>query len=214
MTILISRPRHDNATNYLYYWSRSIIETAKKRRISVIDLAGVKAVASQLKQRLKRIKVAVVFLNGHGSPSVVFGHNNEPLVDSADDLKDFRNSILYVRSCNSALILGPALIKAGASGFIGYERRFIFGCLGKYATRPLLDPLAKLFLEPSNLIPKSMMKGNSMSEANNKSQAAMRRNLRYMISSRATYEERYYAQFLWSNMKNQKLMGDPKSIAF
>lgn len=213
MTILLSRPNHDNATNYLYYWSRPVIETAKDRGASIIDLAGAKATGFQLRQRLKRIKVGVFFLNGHGLPDAVFGHDNNPLVCSTDDLTDFENSMFYVRSCNSAVILGPALVEAGAKSFIGYARKFTFGCLRAYASRPFLDPLAKLFLEPSNLIPLSMIKKNSIGESYRKSQAAMRRNLRYMLSTRATDEERYYAQFLWSNMRNQQLLGDPNAKA-
>ena len=37
-SFLITRPEHDDTTHYLSYWSKELIEIAKKKRIAVFDL--------------------------------------------------------------------------------------------------------------------------------------------------------------------------------
>ncbi len=213
MTVLVSRPRHDKATNYLYYWSESVIDAVKVRRIRLADLSGDKAISSVFKGYFEKIKPSFLFLNGHGSAESIFGHNDLKLISVSDDLARFANCIFYSRSCDSGAILGPELIKAGARGFIGYERELIVSFMPEYITRPLRDPLAKLFLEPSNLVPLSIVKGNTVGEAYRKTQAAMLTNLRKMLSSGASYQERYHSVFLWSNIKHQVILGNPESRA-
>lgn len=208
MTLLITRPRHDPATNYLYYWSESVIQLAKKKAVRVLDLAAEKANTTLLRQYCRKHTPSLFFFNGHGSPDTVTGHQNKVLVSAKDDLSLFSRSIVYCRSCDAALILGHAFIAAGTLGFIGYQRKFVVGYMPQYITQPLRDPLAKLFLEPSNLIPETLLKGGSIQDACNKSQTAMRANLRRMFASTATYEERYHAQFLWSNIRCQTMLGD------
>lgn len=206
MRILITRPRHDKATNYLYFWSEPVVDIVKKKNIQLIDLQSEKANKILFWQYCQKVKPSVIFFNGHGSPDTVSGHENKPLVNTHDNLSLFADCVFYCRSCDCASVLGVALIHAGASGFIGYLRKFTVGYMPEFLSRPLADPLAKLFLMPSNLIPISLIKGNSILEAYRKSQSAMRSNLRKMISSKASFEERYYAQFLWSNIRNQTIL--------
>lgn len=41
--LLVTRPNHDNPTNYLYYWSKQVIDEANKKKINVLDLAAKKS---------------------------------------------------------------------------------------------------------------------------------------------------------------------------
>ena len=75
-------------------------------------------------------------------------------------------------------------------------------------TRPIEDPMAGLFLEPSNLVAMVLIKGHSARVAYDRSQAAMQKNFRKTIVSAASFEERMAAACLWSNMKGQVLVGD------
>lgn len=211
MTILITRPRHDKATNYLYFWSQPVADFAGKKNMRLIDLSGEKANSLLVRQYNRNIKPTLLFLNGHGTEDIIAGHDDQPLISAAEDLTDFAGSVFYCRSCDSAVILGVKLVENGAKGFIGYRQKFIFGYIPQYMTKPLKDPLAKLFLDPSNLIPISLMKGHTSGTTYQKSQVAMRTNFHKMLSSAASFEERYYAQFLWSNIKHQTLLGDPQA---
>ena len=54
--LLITRPQHDETTNYLYFWAESVIEEAKKRNFEVLDLKGRKANAKDFVGRMKKVK--------------------------------------------------------------------------------------------------------------------------------------------------------------
>lgn len=208
MTILITRPRFDPGTNYLYYWSEPVINLARKKNIKIIDIKNQKAKGKIIFNYLKKIKPSLLFLNGHGSESTITGQDLDILISTSDDLTIFQGCIFYCRSCNCATTLGPSLIGAGTKGLIGYKRKFCFASLPENTTHPLKDILAQNFLDPSNLVPSSLLKGHSLGIAYKKSQSAMKANLRKMLSSTAMYEEKYYSQYLWSNIKSQTVLGN------
>jgi hypothetical protein len=208
MIILITRPNHDELLNYLYHWCQPIINLALKKDFQLIDLSGKKATNGLLHQYLRKIKPSFYMLNGHGNSDGIYGDDNYPIIESNDKLEEFKHGIFYCRSCDSGQNLGPLLIKSGAKGFIGYDRKFTVAYFPNYLTKPMQDPLARLFIEPSNQVPLSLIKGHTISEAYQKSQKMMRINLRKMLSSNASYEERSSAMFLWSNIKHQVILGD------
>lgn len=119
-----------------------------------------------------------------------------------------REKILYVRSCEAGAVLGPTSIAKGATAFIGYKRSYWLMRSKSQHTRPLTDKISKLFLEPSNLVPISLIKGHSVKESFNKSQESMRKNFSHMISSKASTAERDAAFFLWSNYSCQVMLGN------
>lgn len=121
--------------------------------------------------------------------------------------------IVYVRSCNVAAGLGNTCIQIGTIAFIGYLKKYSLGYTPSSMFNPLGDRVAKLFLEPSNLIPISLIKGNSVKEAYRKSQTAMLRNFLFMLSTKATKEQRDAAPSLWRNRKYQVMLGDENSKA-
>ena len=205
-SVLITRPHHDVVTKYLYGWSEEIVTFAKAKMAVAYDLAGNKATRKRFESYVLAHKPSFIFLNGHGNADTIAGHDDEPLMDASSNV---RGGVLYARSCDAGRMLGPALVKKGIATFIGYIRKFTFGYLPEKMTRPREDRLAALFLEPSNLIPSVLMKGHPAQEAHARSKTAMYRNFRKMIASTATYEERYAARWLWSNINSQVLLGDP-----
>lgn len=58
------------------------------------------------------------------------------------------------------------------------------------------------------LIPLSIIKGNTVKDAYRKSQEAMTRNFFFMLSSKATSNQKDAAAYLWANKKNQIVHGD------
>lgn len=209
--ILITRPNHDLITTYLYYWSQLIIEEAKNKDIQIFDLAGKKANKNLLTSYIKKHNPTFIHFNGHGDSSLIAGHDNEILIEANKNDKLLSQKIIYALSCDAAKILGYSCVKNGTLAFIGYKRKYILAYDVKSYTKPLKDKLARLFLEPSNLITISILKGNTAGNSYRKSQDSMRRNFLYMISTKATALEKDAASFLWSDKKNQILIGDENS---
>lgn len=133
--LLITRPDHDLATNYLFFWSQFVIQEARKRQIKVLDL------------------------------------------------------------------------KKGVNAFIGYRRNFFLCYSQQSISQPLKDKIAKIFLEPSNRVPISLLKGKTAKQSYQKSQDAMLRNFRYLLSSKASLIQRDTAPYLWINRKYQVILG-------
>lgn len=185
---------------------------AKKKQIPVFDLEGDKARRSTFLSFMKSKSPGLVFLNGHGNDICVTGHNDESVLDEAVDMSVFSNSILYARSCDSAKVLGNILVQCGALAYIGYTRKFIVGTIRSKTTKPLEDQLAKLFLEPSNLIPTTILKGHTTGEADKRSKQEMVKNFQKMISSEGSFEERFAARWLWSNIRSQVVIGDQDAL--
>ena len=206
--LLITRPNHDLGTTYLYYWCIPLINNAKTTNIQLLDLAGDKANKALLTSYIKRNKPGIVFLNGHGGPDFICGYDNEVLVDFTNCEQLLNKCIVYARSCESGLELGPYCIQKGTKAFIGYSKKYVVGYSEEKRTRPLNDDVARLFLEPSNLIPFTLMKGNKVKAAYAKSQEVMQRNINFMLSSEATPDQRDAATYIWRNKKYQVVLGD------
>jgi len=210
-SLLVTRPNDDCTTNYLSFWSLSVIDEAKRKGFDIYDLFAKKANRKDFDSYLRFQKPDILFLNGHGNEKTVTGFAGETLLISSKK-KPVKNTIIYARSCSAATILGSKLISWGAKAFIGYIREFIFGYTQSKITRPLEDSLARLFLEPSNLVVTTILKSHKVSEAVERSKEMMYQNFKKMISATATYEERYSASWLWSNIKNQVLYGDMDAV--
>lgn len=209
--ILVTRPNYDFPTTYLYQWSELVIDEAKSKGITVLDLDGKKANKRNFVSYISRNNPRLIFLNGHGSRDCVTGYDNEILLDAGNCEVLLREKIIYARSCEAGARLGPLSVEKGATAFIGYNKDFWLIRSKERQTKPLSDPIAKLFLEPSNLVPITLIKGNNVKDAYNKSQDSMRRNFSYMISSKASQEERDAAFFLYSNYTCQIIRGDEQA---
>lgn len=207
-SILITRPNHDHITNYLYFWVEEVIKLAQRKGFFVYDLRGKKASRKQLESYVQKNKPSFLFLNGHGSAITITGNDDEPLIDLSSSVL---GRVIYARSCDAGQKLGADLVKKGTETFIGYDRKFIFGYTPLKITRPEDDDIAKLFLEPSNLVASTLIKGHTTIEAHNRSKDAMYKNFFRMVSSGATDEERYAARWLWGDIKSQVLIGDENS---
>lgn len=210
--ILVTRPNHDLTTSYLFYWSNPVLDIAKSRSYSVLDLQGRKATQEYLVSYIKKNNPALIFFNRHGSQNTITGHENEVLVESGKNENLLSSKIIYARSCESAKILGKKSVEKGAVTFIGYINKYVFLYMTEKITKPLQDTIAKLFLEPSNLVPISLLKGSTTADAYEKSQRGMRRNLSFVLSTEASSFEKNTAPYLWSNIKSQVVVGDSTAV--
>jgi hypothetical protein len=208
--MLVTRPNHDSGTNYLYFWSKLVIEDALDMGIKVIDLPGSKANKKLFTSYYKKFLPKLVFINGHGFDNVVTGYDNEVLIDDGKNKMDIPNSIVVARSCRCAKILGKYLVKKGCLAFIGYKDDYVIKMSRKYTTKPLIDPMAKLFLEPSNLIVKTILKGKTAGVADDKSKKMLIRNMAKVLSG-SSKDKQDTAKWLFHDYNNQVIIGDTKA---
>jgi len=204
-SMLITRPDHEIVTKYCCIWSEDVIRFASQKFIDVYDLKGKKANRKEFESYVKSKNPSLIFFNGHGNTEVITGYDNKPLVDMQSVPS---KSIIYARSCDAAQYLGPMLIQKGARSFIGYTRKFTFFYDPMSIMKPANDPMARLFLETSNLVVSAIIKDHTVAEADQRSRSAMFKNLQRMLSSEATFEERYAAPAMWSNINAQVVLGD------
>lgn len=206
-TFLITRPRHDLITTYFHHWSKKLIDLAGKKGANVIDLQHKKVNKRELTGRLAKTRPHLIILNGHGNPLEVTGHDNTELITpvNAHVLKD---AIVYARSCDSAMALGQIAVSQGARAYIGYLQPFYTAFNLDKTTHPLSDELAALFLEPSNHVAVSLMKGHSAGDSSKRSKNLSQKKVQQLTSSQASPEDLVYAKYLWSNMQSQICHGD------
>ncbi|MBU1071175.1 hypothetical protein KKG65_02050 [Patescibacteria group bacterium] len=211
--LLITRPNHDLGTNYLYNWSEHVIEIAKKKMVKVLDLKAKKANKKNMTSYILKNNPSLLFLNGHGSFTTIMGQKNEILLDKNTDERLVKDRIIYARSCSAGAVLGGILVNRGAKTFVGYIGSFILVMEKDKGFHPLEDQMAKRFLEPSNLIVTSILKGNSVGKAYQKSIKEMKEILDYFLSSDSNYEEKTSAPYMWNNISCQVLLGDENAKA-
>lgn len=207
-SLLITRPNHDPTTNYLFYWCQPLIKLAKSKGFTVHDLAKNRASKKELDSHLHSRDIGIIFFNGHGNEHTIGGHNNEVLIDSRSNLTLLSHMVMYIRSCQVMVELGGKLISAGATSCIGYSRKFGFFRSTNHTTHPLTDPYARVFLEPSNLVISTLLKGHTTQESFIRSQKAMKKNLRRLLSSASHSDLRSMAFALLTNIKGQTIYGD------
>lgn len=210
-SLLITRPNHDLITTYLFHWSKLVIKEARKKKIKVLDLSENKANNKTFVSYIRKHRPILVFFNGHGDEATITGYDNETLVSVGQNEVVLSEKIVYARSCDAAKSLGPKCIEKGALTFIGYKKKYVIGYSPSKATTPLKDEVARLFIEPSNLVPISLLKGNKVKDAYRKSQEAMSRHLRFMLSTKASPNQKDAAPYLWINRKYQVALGDQEA---
>lgn len=203
-SVLITRPNHDLPTIYLFRWSEALIDLAKKKLFTVLELNGDKADRVTFEKYLKVNRPVFIFLNGHGTVDDVRGIDNEIIVDKNTNGNDIQGAIIYARSCDAGVNLGKTLCALGAKVFIGYDRPFSVITSNWCNSRPLEDNMAKLFLDPSNLLVSTILKGNTVGEANERSKIEMKRNIYHLITEGDTSS----ATYLYNNLLGQVLFGD------
>lgn len=208
MKLIITRPEHDITTKYLSSWAGEIISLARSKGIEVVDLFRHKVNKNDFEGRVKKLQPEAIFLNGHGGDDCVKGHDNEILVKVGDNHEILQNRITYALSCHSGKALGPKVTESEKATYIGYSDEFIFVGDSNYIGRPLIDPKAKPFMESSNQVMISLLKGNNARAASERSKNKFRSHLTKLTSSLADPDSSQAAQYLWWDMQHQVCLGN------
>jgi hypothetical protein len=208
MSLIVTRPQHDPTTRYISSWAGEIISFAREKGVNVVDLVKSKATRRELEGRIKKIAPRLIFLNGHGSQDAVAGHDNEILIKVGENDTLLLGKIVYALACDSGGVLGPAIAKDQSTVFIGYKDEFIFMADSRYMNRPIYDPKAKPFMESSNQVVISLLKGRSAREAFERSKELFKKHFVALSSSNADADSLQIAQFLWWDMQHQVCLGN------
>lgn len=205
--VLFSRPHFDSQTAYLYSHSKELVALSIAQGHKTINKEGESTTGKIISEVIKKLKPKFIFFNGHGSPELICGHKNDILI-SIKNVDILNGSITYSLSCSSALGLGDLSVSKGAKTFIGYSMDFALGRDTESEAVPGKDKIAKLFLEPSNILVASILKGNNVSEAISKSKKKMEENISYLATTGDFPDAEHYAPFLYGNYLGLSVHGD------
>ena len=206
--VLFSRPDDDITLNYLSYFSKELVELSNSSGFKTINKESKKANKKNILSLIKNQCPNLIMFNGHGSPKIICGHKREIIVNSEENPEVLKNSITYSLSCASALVLGPKSVEKGAISFIGYESDFALGKDPESEASPRHDKIAKLFLEPSNILFSSLLNGYNVQTAVEKAKNKMKENIWYLNTTKSFPEAIYYATFLFGNYLGLVAHGD------
>jgi len=206
--MLIIRPDYDIGTNYLFKWSQKVIDVAEEKGWKTEKSDSEKATRKEFESRLKN-RPDFVFINGHGNNELVVGHDSQPLAD-AKNCSMLKNTITFTRACNCLNSLGKKAVKKGCIAFIGYNKEFWIPRSHKFEAVPLKDPLAKPVIETSNIVPISIIKGNTIENSiANATSIAEKHILKLLISSEQ--QDRATLKAIINNMGALGFEGDAKA---
>lgn len=206
--LLITRPEHDYATRYLSAWSEKLFDLIKSKGYSIIDLYRERANRKEIESVLSKRNPVLVIINGHGSDDAVAGHDDNLLIKAGDNSSLLSNKITYAISCRSARILGKEIGQNAKTAYIGYQDDFILVYLEKYRTRPIEDKFAGLFLDSSNLVVTTLIKGHPAKEAVSRAKQEFLRNIQRLLTSKVKSDDSSALRYLVWDMKNLVLCGD------
>lgn len=203
----MTRPNHDSTTYYLFSWAQRIVLEAEAKGFQLLDLKEARANRKEFESLIKSNNPSLVLFYGHGSSDKVGGHNNEALIEAGDNESILKLKIVHALSCKSAKVLGPKSIDSGALAYIGYDEDFIFCCIPEKISRPLEDKLASFFLNPPEILIKSLLKGNSVGISVGRAKRLFKSNVQQLLTIENSKYNYAIPYLLW-NMDHLKLIGD------
>ena len=204
-TTLFVRPAHDDVTSYLYYYSKVLLDESNKSFVTINkekEDANKKVVTSVIERK----NPDFIMFNGHGNSTVICGHQDKVIVEKDKNHNLIKDRIIYSLSCSSASELGKA-VGDNTTTFIGYVDDFALGMDTNSQAAVHRDKRAKLFLEPSNLLVKSLLKGNSAKDAVKKAKDLMKENISKLRTD-TSLDAKDYIPYLYNNYFILEIMGD------
>jgi len=206
--LIVTRPKYDDGTEYLSYYASLVIKEARDKNISVSDFEGEEANKGDVTKFIEKRNPNIVFVNGHGNEDSLYGHKE--IIFSMDNINLLKGRLIYARACSAGAKLGKGVVKGNNGCFIGYKYPFSFWFDEKWSAKPSNDNIAKLYLEPSNQVMLSLIKGKNSQEAHEKSKALMLENMKRILVLEEKKEPGTMGmlQILWNNFDGQVIYGN------
>lgn len=208
--LLVSRPHYDDGTAYLSYYAKKVLKEASKLNISKKDFNGDSAINEEISKFIKKKNPKLIFINGHGDEKSLFGQGDEILFSIKKDLELLKNRLIYARACHAALNLGKKVVEDNDGCFIGYKLPFSFWIDERHSATPAKDKIANLFLEPSNEVINSLLRGGNARYSDLKSKEMIIKNMREVAKMKDKEEPGAmgWLSILWNNYSGQVVLGN------
>ncbi len=210
ISVLFVRPSYDDVTSYLFYFSKELIDDSKSKGFNTLNKEEGNAKRGIVENIIVKNDPNFIMFNGHGNDIMICGHKNEILVKKGVNESMLKNRITYSLSCSSAKILGKS-VADDKTTFIGYTDDFALGMDVNCQTVIHKDKRAKLFLEPSNLLVKSILKGNSPIKAVEKAKELMKSNISKLRTDPFP-DARDYIPYLYNNFVSLEAFGEVEAV--
>lgn len=209
--ILMTLPRSDDVTEYLFVFSQPIIRACNKKGIKIRPLIQDNATRDKFESMVGSLDYKVIIFNGHGHPNCILGHKNEELIKLGENESILKDRITYSRTCWSVLGVGKKCIENSKRGcFIGYKIPFMFFMDSNWLTNPIKDNTAKVFFDTSNKTALGLIKGRTTQEAHDNSKRSMLKEMNKALKKKDK-DSKAIAQILWNNYCGQELLGNPNA---
>ncbi len=211
MKAIITMPNYDDATAYLYRYAGELVKFAEKNNLSISQLKRPRLRRNILEESIKKQNPPLLLFNAHGDEKTIYGDKvgieTEYLVREEENHQLLQGRLTYARACSAAASLGRKC--TGKSGcFIGYNQPFSFWTDTSRTTTPLKDKVAQLFLEPSNELAISLLRGKSARQAADIFINSSKKNILYLLGKKDEPGAMASAMLLWSNMMAQEVLGN------
>lgn len=138
---------------------------------------------------------------GHGGPSEFCGSNNQVIMDTLS-MPDVKDKVIILISCETAQVLGPALIRKGANSYIGFQEDLVWVMDADMASSPWGDRFAASLMMPIVDCVNTILDGKTTAVAFNVLNDGLEKNA-------AMEEDELIKSCLNFNRRNSVLLGDP-----
>ncbi len=206
--LIITLPRWDTATEYLAYYSKFIIDEAEEKNFKIKEIADTDLNMKNFTEIINKLDYNFIVFSGHGTPNSIFGYKENIIVKIGVNSEILKDRAIYARSCNAASVLGVECTTNSKGAFVGYIFPFVFYIDERWSTKPSNDNTAKLFLELSNQVPISLIKGNSAKDSDFNSKKQILKNIDKALRNPSEPETPFIAEGLWNNYLGQVVLGN------
>jgi len=211
MKAIITMPNYDDATSYLYCYAEELVRFAAENNLLLIQLKRPRLRRNILEESIFKQEPQLLLFNAHGDENTIYGDKiggeAEYLIREGENHQLLQGKLTYARACSAAASLGRAATE-NAGCFIGYNQPFSFWTDTTRTTTPLKDKVAHFFLQPSNELAISLLRGKSAREAAEIFNNLSKKNILHLLGKQDEPGAMASAMLLWNNMMAQQVLGD------
>ena len=205
--LLLTRTRQGLGNQYLYAYSKAIVNDAEELGWVVNNLMDEKNNQKEIRSRLEKNDYNFVVFNGHGDDNSICGYNNECLID-VKSAHLLGKTVVFARTCSSVNCLGKEAVIGDCVAFIGYNSEFYIPHINEFEATPLNDPTAKPVLDVSNTVAQHFLKGCSVIAAVTAARNKAAKLMLKMLTSEEPYDGAAF-RALFHNHSSLAFEGSP-----
>jgi hypothetical protein len=159
--MMFIRPKNCHYCGNGYYALGHVLSYANsKGQWSIMDIAAEQANKDQIFSALNEQDPEGIYAFGHGS-NTIFTADAELPVFTTEDCSILRERVVYLLSCLTGNLLGPAIIRIGAKAYAGFNISWTWMSDSGTDGDPYEDIYARCFWESANELWIALLDGKS-----------------------------------------------------